>query len=423
MHCHCVAGSVCTGVVARIDPQGAFIAGVYRDELGRAASPSEESAWRSSLGGGSSREAMAETLLAGSEYRARLISALHLRFLRRVPTPSDQSFWLSQLGAGASDEDVIAGLIGSSEYFANQAGGSNANFISKAYGDLLGRSPSATEQSYWNTFLTGGGGTREQMAKSLLEGYEFRSDLVTGLYQRLLHRAAAAAEQILWVNQLGAGASDEDLAAALIGSQEYFQRDPHWTATIDWGDGTSSPGVSSGGEVSGGHIYGKAGSFAVAVALSDDRGVSLSVATAASVAAGPIALTAPTARPGVVGLQVTTVKFDHRHGTAVASVSLPAAGTLRAGGKSIALRLISGSGAQASAVSTTVDSARTVKLLVRAKGRAKRGLDRTGRARVGLRLTFTPIGGPSVTEIRPIRLAEMGAASAAASGPGAAPSR
>ena len=57
-----MAGTACSGPVATIDPQGAFIAGVIRDLLGRAEAPGDDSFWRAQLELGQTREQMAQAL-------------------------------------------------------------------------------------------------------------------------------------------------------------------------------------------------------------------------------------------------------------------------------------------------------------------------------------------------------------------------
>lgn len=70
-------------------------------------------------------------------------------------------------------------------------------------------------------------------------------------------------------------------------------------ATIDWGDGTTTPGVVSGGagafQIGGTHTYAAAGSFSVAVTLSDDAPgtATAAVTSTANVAPAPPAVPAP----------------------------------------------------------------------------------------------------------------------------------
>ena len=53
---------------------------------------------------------------------------------------------------------------------------------------------------------------------------EYRTDVVEGLYARLLGRAAEPLGLNYWVNLLGRGATSEQLEASFLGSEEYFLR-------------------------------------------------------------------------------------------------------------------------------------------------------------------------------------------------------
>lgn len=62
-----------------------------------------------------------------------------------------------------------------------------------------------------------------------------------------------------------------------------------YTATIGWGDGSSSPGIvqpsGAGFDVSGGHTYGSAGSYALTIAVGDAGGASANASGSATVSA------------------------------------------------------------------------------------------------------------------------------------------
>ncbi len=93
-------------------------------------------------------------------------------------------------------------------------------------------------------------------------------------------------------------------------------------------------------------------------------------------------------------------KRNRRRGTAILPVTVPGAGTLSLSGKGVVKRQASVSAASGKAVT----SARTVKLLVKPKGKAKGKLSRHGKAKVKPAVTFTPAGGPSVTQPKKIKL-------------------
>ena len=116
-----------------------------------------------------------------------------------------------------------------------------------------------------------------------------------------------------------------------------------------------------------------------------------------------VTLTATAAGGGSVSqvgkLEVTTpilklgkVKLNKAKGTATLSVGVPSAGTLTATGRKIAK------------VQQKPTGAATLKLTIRAKGKAKRLLGEKGKAKVRAKIAFTPSSGTPVTKSRAIVL-------------------
>ncbi len=96
------------------------------------------------------------------------------------------------------------------------------------------------------------------------------------------------------------------------------------------------------------------------------------------------------------------VKLDKAKGTATLSVDVPGPGTLSLSGKGVVGQRL----ARHARVSAArkVGKAGTVKLTVKAKGKAKRKLNSTGKAKVKAKVTFTPTGGTAKTERKSITL-------------------
>jgi hypothetical protein len=65
---------------------------------------------------------------------------------------------------------------------------------------------------------------RITVATDILASGEYRADLVNSYYQKYLGRSADPAGLQAWVNALAAGATDELVAASILGSGEYFAR-------------------------------------------------------------------------------------------------------------------------------------------------------------------------------------------------------
>jgi hypothetical protein len=111
------------------------------------------------------------------------------------------------------------------------------------------------------------------VAHSIATSPEYRGDLVDAFFKRFLHRDPGSSERNQWIQALQNGSTDEGVIALIVGSDEYYARDPSWKATIHWGDGSHSKGDLTGTKVSGSHVYESKGKYAIKVRLVDDRGV------------------------------------------------------------------------------------------------------------------------------------------------------
>jgi hypothetical protein len=96
------------------------------------------------------------------------------------------------------------------------------------------------------------------------------------------------------------------------------------------------------------------------------------------------------------------LKRNAQRGTAKLAVTVPGSGTLSLAGKGVVTQEVS----VASGKHRAVASARTVKLLVKPKGKAKGKLSRRGKAKVKPVVTFTPTGGPAVAQPKKVKLVQ-----------------
>jgi DNA-binding beta-propeller fold protein YncE len=95
-------------------------------------------------------------------------------------------------------------------------------------------------------------------------------------------------------------------------------------------------------------------------------------------------------------------KLNRKRGTAKLPVSVPGAGTLTLGGKGVmpqrTVRRAAG------AANKAVAGAGTVNLLVKAKGKTKKTLNKKGKVKVKPKITFTPTGGSPNAQTKTIKL-------------------
>jgi DNA-binding beta-propeller fold protein YncE len=96
-------------------------------------------------------------------------------------------------------------------------------------------------------------------------------------------------------------------------------------------------------------------------------------------------------------------KLNRKTGTARMAVTAPGRGTLTLSGKEVVKQRLARRAPALSALARRV-SAGTVELLVKAKGKAKKRLDRTGKVKVKVKVTYTPTGGHPSTQSERMRL-------------------
>jgi hypothetical protein len=129
----------------------------------------------------------------------------------------------------------------------------------------------------------------------------------------------------------------------------------------------------------------------------DQRGVARPQRLACDIGAFELAPSAPSN-----AFKFGRLKLNKHKGTATLTVVVPGPGTLTLGGKGIVNRR-PGSRARAAA-SKAVSVAGNVKLLIKAKGKARRKLGRTGKAKVKAKVTYTPTGGAPNTLTKTVKL-------------------
>jgi hypothetical protein len=149
--------------------------------------------------------------------------------LHRAADAAGLNSGVNFLAAGGTDEQYLATLIGSAEYLQNRGYGSNSGFLDALYFDLLNRSIDASARALFLSQMSSGT-TAAQVATEVLTSAEYRSDLVTALIWRFLHRAPGSSDISFYLNMLNAGGTDEQVVAALGGSVEYYNNRSGGTA-------------------------------------------------------------------------------------------------------------------------------------------------------------------------------------------------
>jgi hypothetical protein len=110
-----------------------------------------------------------------------------------------------------------------------------SNFVTGLYYDLLHRQPQQAEVTGWTSALYGGV-SREQIILGFLGSTEYRTDLLREDYQTFLNRDPDTGGLQALLQALGQGATPQDLMAAFVTSNEYYQKQggtiPGWVNAI-----------------------------------------------------------------------------------------------------------------------------------------------------------------------------------------------
>ena len=267
-----------------------FLTNLYRDVLGRAIDPVSLALLGPKLSAGMPPKEAALGVLQSLEYRSLLIGGFYTAFLHRAPSPTELAAGLAQLGAGAADESLEAALLGSGEYLSARGGGTNDGFLDALFQDLLGRAPTASERGTLRTAIENGT-PRSQIATRILTSGEARTKVIKTYFTTFLNRQPTQAELDAYLAQLGAGASPESVAAAVLGSPEYVGKAGEYEGTVRWADGATSPGqllhLGKRCTITATHTYTKPGDRLVMVDVLAPDGGTTTLTRRLHVLAGP----------------------------------------------------------------------------------------------------------------------------------------
>ena len=196
---------------------------VIRDLLFRFPSAAERDQIRDDLTAGTkTRPQVVAGLMGTDEYRGLDVDRVFVQFLRRGSDPGGRTYWINSLRNGKPLIKFRAQLFGSNEYFT-KAGATNADYMVKAYNDVLGRQPDPSGQAYWTNKLNNGA-DRGAVALQFLASTEARRNIVKDQFLRFLDRYPTNAESTTWVSNLAGATGEQDLIAYLASSNGYYNR-------------------------------------------------------------------------------------------------------------------------------------------------------------------------------------------------------
>jgi hypothetical protein len=143
-----------------------------------------------------------------------------------TPSPTDQAAINADISSGESLAQVAQALAASNGNYLNYEETNNVGvvgFVAGVYEAVLHRAASAGDLAYWAS-VRGEGASNAQIAQAILSSPEARASIIENAYVRYLGRTADAGGMAYWQAALAAGVTDEQFVAAIVGSPEYYAR-------------------------------------------------------------------------------------------------------------------------------------------------------------------------------------------------------
>jgi streptogramin lyase len=177
-----------------------YLTAVFQDDLGRAPTTVELSAWSAFV---VTQGAPLAVLSIGRSPEAltHFVDGLYSRYLGRAADLAGETGSVAYLQRGGTREGLVTALVGSAEYINRATAGSAnpaASYIGALYHDLLGRTASAAETAFWQNILAATG--RAAVAADLVNALEAREHVIASYYSTILDRTSAPspAELAAW---------------------------------------------------------------------------------------------------------------------------------------------------------------------------------------------------------------------------------
>lgn len=200
-----------------------YVASLYQKVFNRQPTSLDLSFWTTALDNNTdTRYDVAFALLSKDEYLAILTNRYYSNLLGRSPSSGELAFAVSALGSLGPETVIADDFLGTNEYFQNRAGSSNPMLIDDFFGDLLGRSPTPGEASFFLTQLAGSF-TATDVALEILNSDEYRGDLTGGWYQAYLNRTATSTETNFILQEFSSGDTDSEIVAQILSLDEFYQ--------------------------------------------------------------------------------------------------------------------------------------------------------------------------------------------------------
>ena len=175
-----------------------YVAGMYQSVFGRAANADELGYHTASLQSGTSRFAFARGLQNSTEGLRTRVARWYVddlyanQSVDALKSDPGVAVWAGRLASGWTDADVLTALLASDQRYAG-LGGTDPNFVSALYDEVLSRDPDSGGLSYHLAEMAGGV-SRADLVGRFLSSPEAHAATVARLYRNDLGSTYAVAQ-------------------------------------------------------------------------------------------------------------------------------------------------------------------------------------------------------------------------------------
>jgi len=178
-------------------------------------------AFSSQLDQGVSRDQVVLEIERSPEYCTDQVEGLYMSVLGRQADPGGLQQFVSAMEVGEPIENIETTMLGSPEYYA-LAGGTPSDYLNSLYGTVLSRPIDSNGLAFFSSLLARGF-SRSIVAFYVIHSIEARQDQVESFYLEFLGREADPAGLAAFTAPRPGGYPNDQILAAMIGSDEYFQ--------------------------------------------------------------------------------------------------------------------------------------------------------------------------------------------------------
>jgi hypothetical protein len=189
--------------------QTGLIKGVYQDLVGRAPTSAEIAAALSTYTNDSiGHNAFAQAMVESLPYQDLVVSLDYQQLLLRAPTQLELDAGQGILAGDAKSlqtpDDLLIESIASTPEFYADAGGTDSGLAARSISTLLGRTPTTAQELAFLSLPAPHDATwQAAVAQSIVDGPEYRTDFVNGVYAKFLTYSVCAVSAPLAAGNTG----------------------------------------------------------------------------------------------------------------------------------------------------------------------------------------------------------------------------